>query len=185
MWISNLISMVSTCSQPIAHSYPHSSTVELGFQFSNPPSSSDVSLFGCAARLNLSAMDIPASMNGRRFPASLAVGQPLSPACAAEPSEDGETFGSDDDDLPSVRRILASSKQVIDLTCDDDGDPPSVRQILALPKQVIDLTCDDDGDSEGDDGNHTEVSWLTYTRAARHRVTLTSPSLTDRFRVAD
>jgi hypothetical protein len=153
--------MASTCSQSIAHIYPHSSTVKPSFQFSNSLSSSDTSLFGCAARLNLSAMDVPASMNGRRFQASPAVGQPLPPACVAEPSEDGEIFDSDDDDLPSVRRILASSKQVIDLTCDDDGD------------------------SKSDDGNHTEISWLTYTRAARYRVTLTSPSLTDRFRVAD
>ena len=76
-------------------------------------------------------------MNGRRFQASPAVGQSLPPACVAEPSEDGEIFDSDDDDLPSVRRILASSKQVIDLTRDDDGDPPSVKQILALSKQVI------------------------------------------------
>jgi len=109
-------------------------------------------------------------MDDRRFQTSPAVGQPLPPTYAAEPSEDGEIFNSaDDDDLPSVRRILASSKQVINLTRDDDDNPPSVRQILALPKQVIDLTCDDDGDSEGDDGDHTEVSWLTYTRAARHR----------------
>jgi hypothetical protein len=63
-----------------------------------------------------------------------------------------------------------------------------VRQILASPKRVIEainLTYDDDGDSEGGDGNHTEVSWLRYTRTAQHRVTLTSPSLTDRFPVAD
>jgi hypothetical protein len=185
VWVNDLILMASTCSQSIAHIYPHSSTVKPSFRFSNPLSSLDMSLFGCAARLNLSAMDVPASMNGRRFQASPAVGQPLPPACVAEPSEDGEIFDSYDDDLPSVRRILASSKQVIDLTRDDDGDPPSVKQILALSKQVIDLTCDDDGDSKSDDGNHTEISWLTYTRAARYRVTLTSPSLTDRFRVAD
>jgi hypothetical protein len=99
VWINDLISMASTCSQSIAHSYPHSSTVKPSFQFSNPLSSSDASLFGCAARLNLSAMDVPTSMNGRRFQASPAVGQPLPPACAAEPSEDGEIFDSDDDDL--------------------------------------------------------------------------------------
>jgi len=89
-------------------------------------------------------------------------------ACAAELSEDGEIFDSDD--------------------ADDDDDLPSLRQILASPKraiEVIDLTCDDDGDSEGDDGNNTEVSWLRDTRTAQHRVTLTSPSLTDRFPVAD
>jgi len=83
-------------------------------------------------------MDVPASMNGRGFQAPPAVGQPLPPACAAELSEDGEIFDSDDadDDLPSVRQILAS---------------------LRRPKQVIDLTGDDDGDSEGDDGSYTET----------------------------
>jgi len=50
---------------------------------------------------------------------------------------------------------------------------------------VIGLNSDDDGDSEGDNGSHTEVSWLRYTRTARHRVTLTPSSLTDRFPVAD
>jgi hypothetical protein len=56
--------MASICSQPIAHSYPHASIVELGFQFPKPPPSSDASMFGCAARFNLSATDVPASMNG-------------------------------------------------------------------------------------------------------------------------
>jgi hypothetical protein len=59
--------MASTCSQQIAHSYPHASIVELDFQFSKPPPSLDVSLFGSAARFNLSAMDVLASMDGRRF----------------------------------------------------------------------------------------------------------------------
>jgi hypothetical protein len=157
--------MASTCSQPIAHSYPHTSIVESGFQFSKLPLSSDASIFGCAARFNLSAMDVPALMNGRRFQAPPAVGQPLSPTYAAELSEDGEISNSDNDDsLPSARQILASPKRVI---------------------EVIDLTCDHDGDSEGDYGNHTEVNWLRYTRTAQHRVTLTSSSLTDRFSVAD
>jgi hypothetical protein len=135
--------MASTCPQPIARSYPHASIMELGFQFSKPPSPADASIFGCAARFNLSAMDVPV------FQAPPAVGQPLPPACAAELSEDREIFDSDsgDDDLPSVRQILTS------------------------PKQVINLTGDDDGDSEDDD---TEVSWLRYTRTARRRVTLTS-----------
>jgi hypothetical protein len=82
------------------------------------------------------------SMNGRRFQTPATVGQPLSLACAAELSEDGEIFDSDDDDLPSVRQILASSKRAIG---------------------VIDLTCDNGGDSEDDNGNHTEVSCLRYT----------------------
>jgi hypothetical protein len=139
--------MASTCSQPVAYSYTHASTVDLGFQFSKPPSPSDARIFGCAARFNLSAMDVPASMNSRRFQAPSAVSQPLSPAYAAELSEDGEIFDSDDND--------------------DDNDFPSVRQILGSPKQVIeviDLTSDDDGDSEGDDGNHPKVSWLRYAR---------------------
>jgi hypothetical protein len=94
-------------------------------------------------------MDVPASMDGGRFQAPPAVGQPLPFACAAELSEDGEIFNSDDDgDLPSVRQILASLKQAKRVT------------------EVINLTRDDDGDSEGDDGNHTEVSWLRCTRTA-------------------
>ena len=50
---------------------------------------------------------------------------------------------------------------------DDDDDLPSFKKILARLKQVIDLTHDNDGDSEADDGNHTEVSWLRYTRTAQ------------------
>jgi len=146
--------MASICSQPITHSYPHASTVKPSFQLSKYPSSSDASLFGCAARFNLSTMDVPASMNDGPFRAPLAIGQPLSPARAAEPSEDGEIFDSDDDgDLPTLRQILGSPKQVI---------------------EVIDLTCDGDSDSEGDDGNHIEISWLRYTRTPQYRVTLTS-----------
>jgi hypothetical protein len=96
-------------------------------------------------------------MNGRHFQAPPAVGQPLSSACAAELSEDGEIFNSDnDDDLPFVRQILASPKGAI---------------------EVIDLICDDDGDSESDGGSYTEVRCLRYTRTARHRVTLTSTPL--------
>jgi hypothetical protein len=134
--------MASTCSQPIAYSYPHASIVKSGFQFSKPLSSSDTSIFGYAAHFNLSTIDVPASINNRRFQASPAIAQPLPPTCTAELSEDGEIFDSDDDDhhhhdLPSARRILASPKRVI---------------------EVINLTCDDDDDSEGDDDNHIEVS---------------------------
>ena len=93
------------------------------------------------------------------------VGQLLSPTYAAEFSEDGEIFNSDNDnDLPSVRQILASPKRVI---------------------KVINLTYDDNSDSEGDDGNHPEINWLRYIRTAQHRVTLTSPFLTDHIQVAD
>jgi hypothetical protein len=45
-----------------------------------------------AGTVNLSAMD------GGRFQAPPAVGQPLPPACAAELLKDGEIFDSDDDD---------------------------------------------------------------------------------------
>ena len=51
--------------------------------------------------------------------------------------------------------------------------------------EVIDLTSDDNDDNESDDGNRTEVGWLRYIRTARHHITLTRPSLVDRFRVAD
>jgi hypothetical protein len=81
-------------------------------------------MLGCAARFTLSAVDVPASMNGGRFQAPPAVGQSLPPACAAELSEDGEIFDSDDDDLPSMRQILALSKrvtEVVDPICDNDG----------------------------------------------------------------
>jgi uncharacterized protein involved in exopolysaccharide biosynthesis len=67
--------------------------------------------------------------------------------------KDREIFNSDDDDndLPSVKQILASSKRL---------------------KQVIDLTGDDDDDGEDGDGDFTEVSWLRTTRTARHLVRL-------------
>jgi hypothetical protein len=76
-------------------------------------------MFGCAARFDLSAPP----MNGRRFQAPPTVGQLLPSARTANLSEDGETLNSDDDaddddDLPSVKQILASLKRarrVIDL----------------------------------------------------------------------
>ena len=90
VWIGDLISMVSKCFQPIAHSCtPHKSIAKLGFQFPNPPQPSDASVFGCAARFNLSGMDTPASMNDLRSQAPPAVGQRLPSARTASPSEDG------------------------------------------------------------------------------------------------
>jgi hypothetical protein len=130
--------MASTCCQPITHSYPHAFTMESSFQSSKPPTSSDTSRLGCAARFNLSAMDLPVSMNDR-FQVPPAAGQLLPSARTADLSKDKEIFDSDDDDndLPSVKQILASLKR---------------------PKQVIDLTGDDDDDREGDDGDFIEVS---------------------------
>jgi hypothetical protein len=56
-------------------------------------------------------------MDGGPFGAPPVVGQSLSPARAAELSEDGEIFDSDDDDgdLPTLRQILGSPKQVIEV----------------------------------------------------------------------
>jgi hypothetical protein len=101
-------------------------------------------------------MDLPVSMNGR-FQVPPAAGQLLPSARTADPSEDGEIFDSDDDDdRPSVKQILASSKRA---------------------NRVIDLTGDDDDDREGDDGDFIEVSWLRTTRSARQLVRLILPSL--------
>jgi hypothetical protein len=60
-----------------------------------------------------SVMELPASMNDRRFQALPAVGQLLLSVHTANLSEDGEIFNfADDDDLPSSTQILASLKQV-------------------------------------------------------------------------
>src|ERR1700722_1864665 len=77
-WIDNLILMASMCCQPITHSSARRSIFDLDFQFSKPPTSPDVSQLGSAARLNLSEMDVRASMDERRCEASGAVGQFLS-----------------------------------------------------------------------------------------------------------
>jgi hypothetical protein len=90
VWISNLISMASMCCQPIAHSSTDASVVK--FSKLLPPY--DASMFGCAARFDLSAPP----MNGRRFQAASAVGQLLTSARTADLPEDGETLDSDDDD---------------------------------------------------------------------------------------
>jgi hypothetical protein len=129
VWISNLISMASTCFQPITHSSTDASVVT--FSKLLPPY--DASMFGYAARFDLSAPP----MNGR-FQAPPAVGELLPSARTANLSEDGEALDSDDDDdLPSVKQILASSKRA---------------------KRVINLTGDDDDDREGGDSDFTEVS---------------------------
>jgi len=150
----NLISMASTCCQPITHSSADASVVT--FSKLLPPY--DASMFGCATRFDLSAPP----MNGHRFQAPPAVGQLLPSARTADLSEDGETLDSDDDGLPSVKQILASSKRA---------------------KRVIDLTGDYDDDGEGGDGDFTEVSWLRTTRTARYLVRLIPPFI-DRIRVA-
>jgi len=51
----------------------------------------------------------------------------------------------------------------------DDGGFPSARKIIARSKQVIDLTLNDDDNSDSDN-NTIEVSRLRITRTARHSV---------------
>jgi len=121
VWISDLISITFACSQSITHSPSYASIVELGFHFSEPSSFSDASIFDSAARFNFSIMNLPASMNDYQFRASLTAGESLLPAYAAELSEDGEIYDSDDanddDDIFFFSQIQALSqplKQVID-----------------------------------------------------------------------
>jgi hypothetical protein len=92
---------------------------------------------------------VPTSINGRRFQASSAVGQPLSLTYAAELSENEEIFNSDADDD------------------DDDIDLLFLRQILVFLKRVIkiiNLTYDDNNDNKSDDNYYIEVNCLRYTR---------------------
>ena len=111
--------MASVCNLPTAYSYRYEPTFKLDFQCSNPSAPSD-------ARLNQPA-----------------VGQvPLTDDHLADLSEDGEISDSDDDGLPSFRKILAKLKQ----------------------KEIIDLTVDDDdaGDDSDEEVDVTEVSGLRY-----------------------
>jgi len=109
-WIGDLVSMASTCCQPIAPSSACGSIIKSGLQFSKPPTSSDASLLGSAARFHLSMVDVPASTDDRRCQAPPALGHVLPSARTADLPEDGEIFDSDDDDLPSLRQISASSR---------------------------------------------------------------------------
>jgi hypothetical protein len=102
--------MASTRCQPIIHSYLYAFIMESGFQ---SLTSSDTSRLGCTARFNLPAMDLLVSMNDR-FQRSPAASQLLPSARTADLSKDREIFNSDDDDndLSSVKQILASSKRL-------------------------------------------------------------------------
>jgi hypothetical protein len=112
--------MASTCCQPPT-AIPYKSILNLDFQLSKPPASSDATLLGCAARFNLSPVDTP-GLNDCWFQGLSAASQSLLSGCAVDPSEKAEMSDSDDDDLPSVRKIIARSKQVINLTLDDNDD---------------------------------------------------------------
>jgi hypothetical protein len=154
--------MASTCCRPIIDNYcPHNSTIKIGFQFLTPLNPLNAAVFGNTTHFNLSTVEKAALRTDLRSRAPRAVNQ-LSPAAyTAELPKNGEISDSDD----------------------DDDDVLSLRQILASPKQVIEvihLTSDDD-----DDGGLTEVSWLRNTQTAQHCVRLTPPSLTDYFQVTD
>jgi len=104
--------MASTCYQPITDSYHSKPIFNLDFQLSKSTASSDSAAFGCATRFNLSPVDIPSLMHDRRLQGLPAAGQSLSSGCTADPSE-VEMSDSDDDDLPSVRKIIACSKSIL------------------------------------------------------------------------
>jgi hypothetical protein len=111
--------MASTCYQPLT-AIPYNHIFSLDFQPSKPPASSDATTLGCTARFNLSPVNIPGLMHDRRFQGHPAAGQSLSSGCTADPSE--AEMSDSDDDLPSVREIIARSKPTIDLTLDNDDD---------------------------------------------------------------
>jgi hypothetical protein len=77
---------------------------------------------------------------------------------------DGEILNSDDDNdnLPSVKQILAFLKRV------------------KRAKQIINFTDDDNDDREDNDSDFTKVSWLKTTLTARYFLRLISPSLINR-----
>jgi hypothetical protein len=107
----DLMSMASMSCQPMADSYDYGPILKLDFQSLKPPAPSDARALGCAARFNLLPVDEQGSMSGHRFQSLHTAGQPLSSACRADLSEDGEISESDDDDdLPSVMKILAGAK---------------------------------------------------------------------------
>jgi len=120
--------MASTCFQSIADRYPYKSILNLDFQLPKPPAPSD-------ARFNLSPVNTPCLMHDRQFQGLPATGQSLSSGCTADPEEEAEMSNSDDDDLPSVRKIIARSRSTIDLTLDDDDDDDS-----ASDKNTIETT---------------------------------------------
>ena len=101
--------MASTCYQPIADSYPYEPILNLDFQLSKPPASSDATALGCAASFNLSP--------DRRFQGLPAAGQPLPSGCTADPSEEAE---------------IPRSKSIIDLTLDDDDDSAGDKNAIEV-----------------------------------------------------
>jgi hypothetical protein len=85
--------ITSSCYQPITNSYPPKPIVNLDIQLSKPPASLDATALGCAARFNLSPVNMPRLVHGRRFPGPPAAGPS---GCTADPSEEAEMSDSDD-----------------------------------------------------------------------------------------
>jgi hypothetical protein len=75
---------------------------------------------------------MPGLMHDRRFQGLPAAGQSLSSGCTADPSEEAEMSDSDDDDLSSVRKIIARSKSIIDLTLDGDDDSAGDKNAIEV-----------------------------------------------------
>jgi hypothetical protein len=121
--------MASACCQ-LPTAIPYKPIFNLDFQLSKPPASSDATLLGCAARFNLSPVNTPGLMNDRRFQGLPAAGQSPSPGCTADPSE--AEMSDSDDDLPSVRKIIARSKSIIDLTLGDDDDSAGDKNAIEV-----------------------------------------------------
>jgi hypothetical protein len=69
-------------------------------------------------------------MHDRRFQGHPAAGQSLSSGCTADPSE--AEISDSDDDLPSVKEIIACSKPTIDLTLNDDDDSASNKNAIEV-----------------------------------------------------
>src|SRR5277367_4836860 len=138
--------MASTCFQPIVDSYPYN----LDFQLLKPPAPSDAIALGCAARFDLSPVNTPCLIHDLRFQGLPIAGQSLSFSYTAALWEEAEMSDSDDDNLSSVRKIIARSRSIINLTLHDDDDSVSDKNVI-------------------------EVSWLRITRTARHSVTLIPP----------
>ena len=82
-------------------------------------------------------------MDDHQFRGAPAMSRLLSPSYRVNLSEDGEISDSDDDSLPSVRKILAGleQKEVIDLTVDDndgggDSDEEDVIEVSGLRNRL-------------------------------------------------
>jgi hypothetical protein len=112
--------------------------VKSGFQSLKPLTSLDTLRLGYTARFNLSAMDLPVSINDR-FQVPLAVGQLLLSARTADLLKDGEIFNFNDDD-----NDLLFMKQIV--------------IFLKWAKLMINFIGDDDDNREDDDGDFIKVN---------------------------